>query len=355
MNRNLICVAMAAMMFLSGCAHRQITLTGGETVSLGDGGYSNFSLTGEFLSEENAVGMLTFGGSSEGGGYELVLHNGPVDGSLKTGSLAHVRNLYRSLAQDGRWTLLELAVRGKNISVKVNGTEVVCYSEPSLPYRLPSYRSMMLGRGRIRLAATHGTISARRIKVRHLPDDVVNPYDTLPPVNEAVDEVIRFQQADFPVIDWHVHLKGGLTAGMAQAKSMNYGINYGVAPNAGAGGVGRMLADDAEVYAYYEEVKDMPFIPGVQGEGRRWTADFSQEALGIFDYLFTDAMTIVDQKGRLSRIYRNEEIDREGLTDEQYMDMLADQTVKILSNEPADFFANAFFLPEFGSPAKFRV
>ncbi len=28
-----------------------------------------------------------------------------------------------------------------------------------------------------------------------------------------------------------------------------------------------MLADDAEAYAYYEEVKGFPFIPGVQGEG----------------------------------------------------------------------------------------
>jgi hypothetical protein len=66
-----------------------------------------------------------------------------------------------------------------------------------------------------------------------------------------------------------------------------------------------MLADDAEMYAYYEEVKDFPFIPGVQGEG---------------------------------------------LSDEQYMEMLVDQTVKILSNEPADFSANAFFLPDFLAP-----
>lgn len=49
----------------------------------------------------------------------------------------------------------------------------------------------------------------------------------------ANDAVIRFQQQNFPVIDYHVHLKGGLTKEMAQAMSMNYGINYGVAPNAG--------------------------------------------------------------------------------------------------------------------------
>ena len=132
--------------------------------------------------------------------------------------------------------------------------------------------------------------------------------------------------------------------------SMNYGINYGVAPNAGEGGVGRMLANDDEVYAYFEEVKDMPFLRGVQGEGRKWTATFSREALGVFDYLFTDAMTIVDHKGRLSRIYRPEEVHYDGITKERYMDHLVDQTVKILANEPADIFANPTYVPDDMNP-----
>ena len=133
---------------------------------------------------------------------------------------------------------------------------------------------------------------------------------------------------------------------MAHAMSMNYGINYGVAPNAGEGGVGRMLADDKEVYDYFNEVKGMPFLCGVQGEGRKWTATFSQEALGIFDYLFTDAMTIIDHKGRNSRIYRAEEALFDDITLEQYMDHLVDQTVLILTNEPADIYANPTFLPD---------
>ena len=68
-----------------------------------------------------------------------------------------------------------------------------------------------------------------------------------------------------------------------------------------------MLADDKEVYDYFNEVdlfykqegRNMDAIPFVvyKGEGRKWTATFSQEALGIFDYLFTDAMTIIDHKG----------------------------------------------------------
>lgn len=36
----------------------------------------------------------------------------------------------------------------------------------------------------------------------------------------------------------------------------------------------------------------------------------------------------------------------DGVTKEQYMDHLVDQTVKILTNEPADIYANPTFLPE---------
>ena len=57
-------------------------------------------------------------------------------------------------------------------------------------------------------------------------------------------------------------------------------------------------------------------------------------------------MTIVDHKGRLSRIYRPEEVHYDGITREQYMDHLVDQTVKILTNEPADIYANPTYIPE---------
>ena len=111
-----------------------------------------------------------------------------------------------------------------------------------------------------------------------------------------------------------------------------------------------MLADDAEVYAYYEEISGEPFLFGVQGEGRKWTRTFSPEALGIFEYLFTDAMTIIDHKGRNSRIYRAEEVHFDGISRQQYMDHLVDQTVLILTNEPADIYANPTYLPEVMQP-----
>ena len=327
---------------------REIALTEGITLATA-AEYENFILKGQALTAENGEAALLFHSDGEQG-YEITIRNGAQDGSIKTGSLRSVRNLYRSLAQDGEWFDFELAVRGKNIAVKVNGVDVVCYTEPAKPYREAAHAAKLIGKGKVALKGVKGDVKFRNLDMQTLAADARNEADVMPPIDEQSDHIIRYQQKDFPVIDWHVHLKGGLTKEQAHAMSMNYGINYGVAPNAGEGGVGRMLADDAEVRSYYEEVKNHPFLFGVQGEGRKWTQTFSQEALGIFDYLFTDAMTIIDHKKRNARIYRAEEVIRDGVTLDQYMEQIVDQTVKILTNEPADIFANATYIPDDMNP-----
>ena len=77
----------------------EISVAGGETLKA-QGDYKNFCLTGEALADNGAEAGLMF--HSDGtSGYEVLFHNGPIDGSRKTGSLSSVRNLYRSLADDG--------------------------------------------------------------------------------------------------------------------------------------------------------------------------------------------------------------------------------------------------------------
>ena len=349
--KSLAVVASIAMFV--GCGNKlESYIASGEELAVEQGvsvatgaAYENFVFKGQALTQEGAEAALLFHSDGESG-YEITIRNGVQDGSIKTGSLRSVRNLYRSLAQDGEWFDFEVAVRGKNVAVKINGVDVVCYTEPEKPYREAAHSTKLIGKGKVVVKGVNGNVAFRNLSVEALAADARNEADTMPPIDEQTDHIIRYQQKDFPVIDYHVHLKGGLTKEQAHAMSMNYGINYGVAPNAGEGGVGRMLADDAEVRAYYEEVKNHPFLFGVQGEGRKWTQTFSQEALGIFDYLFTDAMTIIDHNKRNARIYRAEEVIRDGVTMDQYMEQIVDQTVKILTNEPADIFANATYIPD---------
>lgn len=335
------------MLALSACSQTPsgLCLKDGQSW-ISPGTYENFEISGQALTvpgTDAAIGFCRLEGNA---GYEMIIHNGAPDGSLKTGSLHSVRNLYRSLASDGEWFDFSVAVRGKNIGIRIGGVDVVCYTEPEVPWRDSCHAGQVISEGNISISCSEGSVRFRKLAIKALPAGALNPADTLPPVDELSDGIIRLQQKDFPVIDYHVHLKGDLTKEMAHAMSMNYGINYGVAPNAGEGGVGRMLASDAEVYEYYDEIAGEPFLFGVQGEGRRWTQTFSREALGIFEYLFTDAMTIVDHKGRLSRIYRPEEVFFDDIDVEGYMDHLVDQTVLIFTNEPADIYANPTFIPD---------
>ena len=344
--KRLAWILWAAALLPVACSHpKDLTLEEG-TGWASRRSYTDFVISGQARMEEGAAAAIRFCESAPGAGYEVLLRNGPIDGTVKTGSLTHVRNLYRSLAKDSEWFDFSVAVRGKNIGVQVNGVDVVCYTEPADPWRSEEHVGQRIAPGRISFEGLKGKVEVRGLDIDKLPAGLKNPADTLPPVDEQEDSIIRLQQRDFPVIDYHVHLKGGLTKEMAHAMSMNYGINYGVAPNAGEGGVGRMLADDAEVYAYYKEISGEPFLFGVQGEGRKWTQTFSAEALGIFEYLFTDAMTIIDHKGRISRIYRPEEAIFDGIDKQRYMDHLVDQTVLILTNEPADIYANPTYLPD---------
>ncbi len=323
----------------------------GDLVTVSDGGelvsehsYTDFILTGQAFTEPDASASVWFH-VGDNSGYEVLFHNGPMDGQRMTGSLATVRNLYKSMAADTTWFDFSISVRSRNITIAVNGVDVVCYTEPGQIFRTEENAGRRLSSGRIVIRGDKGTVKFRGLEVTPLAPGTVNPCDTMPPVDETVDQIIRLQQRNFPVIDYHVHLKGGLTKEMAHAKSMNYGINYGVAPNVGEGGVGRMLADDAEAIDYFNEVSAHPFLMGAQGEGRRWIVQFSPEVLDRFDYFFTDAMTVVD-RGRISRIYRPEEVYWDRRSKQQYMDMIVDQTVKILTNEPADIYANATYIPE---------
>ena len=65
--------------------------------------YDNFEISGQALAEGGATASIGFCRSADNAGYEMIIHNGVPDGSLKTGSLHSVRNLYRSLASDGEW------------------------------------------------------------------------------------------------------------------------------------------------------------------------------------------------------------------------------------------------------------
>ncbi len=140
--------------------------------------------------------------------------------------------------------------------------------------------------------------------------------------------------------DYHAHLKGGLTLEEVLAAGARNGIAYGVAQNCGRG---FPVTDDAGLLAFVESVRGKGVFVAVQAEGREWVTMFSPAALARADYVFTDAMTWTDSKGRRMRLWMPDEVFVED--PQQFMDELVDTIEWILNNEPIDIYANPTFLP----------
>lgn len=159
--------------------------------------------------------------------------------------------------------------------------------------------------------------------------------------NPAIKKIAELKAAGYEIVDYHGHLKGGLTMEELLAHSKKTGIDYGVAFNAG---VGFPITDDATLMANYEKYKDYPVYIAMQAEGREWVDMFSDESIATFDYIFTDAMTWTDRKGRRMRLWMPEEVFVDDKDD--FMDQLVEKIVGVMTNEPIDLYVNSTFLPD---------
>lgn len=167
--------------------------------------------------------------------------------------------------------------------------------------------------------------------------------DARTPAPDAIDaELRRLSAAGYPVVDYHVHLKGGLTLADVLRREKEHGIKAGVAIN---GGLNFAAQDDASLGPFLKELEGQPVYVAFQAEGREWPRLFSPAALSRFDYLFTDAMTWTDDGGRRMRLWIPPEVGTIG-DPERFMDTLVDRAVGIVSSEPIDLHVNPTFLPE---------
>jgi hypothetical protein len=283
-------------------------------------------------------------------GFEIQInHTATGEGSYrerkKTGSLYSVRNVYKQLVADDEWFTLHLAVRGKNIQVRLNGTLLVDYTEPDPPILAAgSERGRVLDRGTFALQCHDPGSKARfrRIRVRPLPDDLLPSGLGAPPADELARDIITLGDRNIPLVDYHIHLRPGLTLEQALTHSRLHGIQYGIAVNCGKGNA---VQDDDAARRFAESLKGQPVFVAMQAEGREWTQMFSRRAVALFDYVFTDSMTWTDNRGRRMRLWIPAEVG--SIADAQeFMETLVERTVGILEREPIDIYVNPTFLPD---------
>ena len=165
------------------------------------------------------------------------------------------------------------------------------------------------------------------------------------PQNSMIKKIAELKAAGYEIVDYHGHLKGGLTMEELLEHSKKTGIDYGVAFNAG---VGFPITNDSTLLANYNKYKDYPVYMAMQAEGREWVDMFSKENISTFDYVFTDAMTWTDTKGRRMRLWMPEEVFVDDKDD--FMDQLVSKIVGVMKNEPIDLYVNSTFLPDVLQP-----
>ena len=311
-----------------------------------NGDFKNFELSADVMTQPGSNSGIYFHTAYQPSGwpragFEVQVNNSFKGDNRRTGSLYSVRNVYKQFVNDNEWFNLNIQVRGKQVQIRLNGMLVVDYVEPDPPFRADPAFDRVINHGTFALQGHDPSSKThfKNIRVRSLSDNTSAAAEA-PQVDELYRETMRLGVENFPVVDYHVHLKGGLTLEQALANSRRLGINYGIAINCG---LNFPVHDDASVNDYLATMKDQSCYVALQGEGREWMTLTSPESVARFDYCFTDAMTFRDPAGFRRRLYVPEEMG--DLSDPQaFMDIYVSRIEGVMK-EPIDIYANATFLP----------
>ncbi len=260
-----------------------------------------------------------------------------------TGSLYAIRNVWKAPVPDHVWFNYRIVVQGKTIRTYLNDALMVDYTEPENPFRPEDKKGRLLSSGTFALQGhdPQSVVYYKNLRVKPLPDDLPTPGTPLADADYD-RELTRLSNDNFPLLDLHVHLKGGLEMEPALANARQYGFTYGLAVNCG---LQMGFETDAEVEKYIANYKKPPHtFFAMQAEGREWLAMFSKQTIAKFDYVFTDAMTWTNDNGKRMRLWIKEELE---IGDPQnFMEQLVSNIEKILSTEPIHLYANASYIPD---------
>ena len=301
------------------------------------GNFKNFGFTARITHSEGAKASFWIHSDANlAKGYSILIGK-PADDRRRSGSLASVRSLYRPSPSSFD---LEVRVEGKQIVVMIDGRKVVDYLEPANPFRTTANAARLLSSGLIGFRVESGTLNVVSTDITPLTDNLPNYPADREPIDERDDAVIRLQQQNFPIVDYHVHPPRGMDMEALITKSLEDGFEYGIAVNCG---VGFGVSTDEQAKEYFTANRNLPFFIAMQAEGREWVETFSKETFDLFDYVFTDALTFHDHKGRRTQLWSNNSVIID-IPEQEYMDMIMDRTLKVLNEEPIDIWVNPTLL-----------
>lgn len=261
-----------------------------------------------------------------------------------SGSIYAVRNIWKAVQADNEWYTYRIVVQGKTVQTYINDLLLAEYTEPETLWRPEGWSGRKLspsgGTFAFQCHDPGSVVAYKNIKVKPLADDILSP-GTPPEDLEFEEKIVRLATDNVPLIDFHTHLKGGITRVEALAHARYYGFTYGIAVNCG---LKMGFETDDSLNAYLDAFEPTPLAwHAMQAEGREWLDLFSKESRERFDYVFTDGMTWTNSRGVRQRLWIPAETD---IGDPQdFMEQLVESIVRVVTTEPIDIHVNPTFLP----------
>jgi len=133
--------------------------------------FKNFELKVDVMTEPNANGGIYFHTAYQDKGFPRAGIECQVNVShtdwIKTGSLYGLVNIGLTPAKDNQWWTQHIIVRGRKVTVKIDGKTVLEYNEPPVS---PAGRGKILGEGTFALQAhdPKSIIHYKNIRVKRL-------------------------------------------------------------------------------------------------------------------------------------------------------------------------------------------
>jgi len=160
------------------------------------------------------------------------------------------------------------------------------------------------------------------------------------------DRIKELQSRGIVLYDYHIHLRGGMTAEKAAARQELTGIRSGVLENFGRDWP---LSDNNKLRAFIEDAQKAkangePLKIGIQVNDRDWSTQIDPELFKKLDFVLADTMIMmgINSDGKPQKMWLNEyKIDNP----EAWMYRYMDHNRQILG-EPISILANPTYLPQ---------
>ncbi|MBR6481066.1 MAG: DUF1080 domain-containing protein, partial [Thermoguttaceae bacterium] len=359
-----------------------IQITGGpgslESENLFSDGVVSFEFRENVTPCNSGLFFRTVPGSAMDG-YECQMNNAPPEEDREkflgndTGSIFRRAAARRVAADPADWTAVSLMADGNFFRTWVNGIPTLVWTDERKPDDNPR-KGLRLEKGSLQFQGhdpstdvllRNPAVAAVRpdeadalagTAARFAPPRASDPDGAALDVENAAfldfeDRMNDLKERGVSITDFHIHLRGGMTAEKALLRQDQTGIGSAVLENAGREWP---LSDNEKIAAFIDEVEAAntardanrrTLAVGLQVNDRDWYKEISPENLARLDYILADSMMMgTDAEGKPQRLWLLPADYRTDL--DAWMEEYMDHCRRIL-DEPITIFANPTYLPKF--------